>query len=158
MKYLIVYYCVIITDAMKKLIHLALFLVMLFTLSSFVSDIPFDSDLDVVESPISDITFLNTTSEIYGAAWEFPKQTSEIIDSYSSFIFRTKKSAEVEELRVVLNVNEKGKISGYKVLNEDADKGLIERMRYVLRQIPRPMPVPGFDHYDAAEFLLIIKK
>ncbi|MBW3467261.1 hypothetical protein [Arthrospiribacter ruber] len=146
---------------MKKLSLLALFLVMLFTLSSFSSivlDFRFDSDLDVVESPISDITFLSTTSEIYGAAWEFPEHTSEIIDSYSSFIFRTKKSAEVEELRVVLNVNPKGKISGYKVLNKDADKGLVERMGYVLRQIPRPMPVPGFDNYDAAEFLLIIKK
>ncbi len=90
--------------------------------------------------------------------WAFPAHTLDIVDSYMPFIFRTKKSAAIDELKVIINVNRKGKISGYDVLNENADKGLIERVGYVVRNMPKAQPVPGFDNYEAMSFELVIRK
>ncbi|EOZ92598.1 hypothetical protein A33Q_3979 [Indibacter alkaliphilus LW1] len=93
----------------------------------------------------------------FGSAWEFPAHTIDIIDSYSSFIFRTKKSAAIDELHVVLNLNAKGKLVGFEILNEEADKGLRERLAYVLRQIPRAVLVSGYENPEATDFRLTIK-
>lgn len=93
----------------------------------------------------------------FGSAWVWPEFTLEMIDSYMPFIFRTKISAELDEVRVVLNVNNKGKLVGYELLTE-ADKGLEERIAHVLRKFPRCTPVPGYENYDAMDFELIIKR
>lgn len=90
--------------------------------------------------------------------WAFPVHTLDMVDSYMPFIFRTKKSAEIDELKVILNINAKGKISGYEVLNKDADKGLIERVGYMVRQLPQAKPVPGFNDYSSMDFELVIRK
>lgn len=90
--------------------------------------------------------------------WAFPSHTLDLVDSYVPFIFRTKKSAQIDELKIIISVNDHGKIDDYEVLNENADKGLIERIGYVVRNMPRALPVPGFDNYDPMRFELIIKK
>jgi hypothetical protein len=94
----------------------------------------------------------------YISHWAFPVHTLDVVDSYVPFIFRTKKSASIEELKVIISVNEKGKLSGYEVLNEGVDKGLVERIGHVVRQMPNALPVPGFQNYEAMEFELVIRK
>jgi len=94
----------------------------------------------------------------YISPWAFPVHTLDVVDSYVPFIFRTKKSASIEELKVIISVNEKGKLSGYEVLNEGADKGLVERIGHVVRQMPNALAVPGFQNYDPMEFELVIRK
>ncbi|WP_373522999.1 hypothetical protein [Aquiflexum sp.] len=96
------------------------------------------------------------TDYFYFSPWTWSESTLEMLDKSSSFIFRSKKSAEIEELRVLVSINDKGKLTGYKVLNEEADKGLIERVGYVLRKMPSAIPVPGFDKYEAMNFELTI--
>ena len=90
------------------------------------------------------------------APWAFTEEAVEIIDHYAPFIFRTKKSASIEELKVVLKINEFGKLTGFKILNEEADKGLKERMGHVLRKLPAAVPVPGFQSYEPMEFQLVM--
>jgi len=90
--------------------------------------------------------------------WAFPAHTLDVVDSYIPFIFRTKKSAQIDELKVIISIDDHGKIEDYEVLNENADKGLVERIGYVVRNMPRAQPVPGFDRYDPMRFELIIKK
>ncbi|MFD2203566.1 hypothetical protein [Shivajiella indica] len=92
------------------------------------------------------------------APWAFPVHTLDIVDSYVPFIFRTKKSAEIEELKVIISINDKGKLTGYEVLNEEADKGLKERIGYVVRQMPNALAVPGFQKYEPMDFELVIRK
>jgi hypothetical protein len=94
----------------------------------------------------------------YISPWTFPVHTLDVVDSYVPFIFRTKKSASIEELKVIISVNEKGKLSGYEVLNEEADKGLVERIGHVVRQMPNALAVPGFQNYEPMEFELVIRK
>ena len=94
----------------------------------------------------------------YISPWAFPVHTLDVVDSYVPFIFRTKKSASIEELKVIISVNEKGKLTGYEVLNEGVDKGLVERVGHMVRQLPNAKPVPGFQNYEAMEFELIIRK
>lgn len=143
---------------MKKIAQIST-LVMFFALMAFSVPVKASSDdKDLKSSSSSEIRVHSSAEDTYGAAWEFPEYTNELIDSYAPFIFRTKKSAEIEELRVILNVNEKGKISGYQVLNDNADRGLVERMGFVLRQLPKPQAVPGFETNEATDFLLTIKK
>ncbi len=89
--------------------------------------------------------------------WIWSESTLDIIDSYSSFIFRTKKSAKNEEVKVFLQVNSMGRLSGVKVQGK-VDKGLQERLDYVLRKLPDCKPVPGYDSYGVETFELIIKK
>lgn len=114
---------------------------------SFLRPVIHNLDDLVVEESLSSIS-----------PWVFPVHTLDMVDSYMPFIFRTKKSAEIDELKVILNINAKGKISGYEVLNEEADRGLIERVGYMVRQLPQAKPVPGFDDYAAMDFELVIRK
>jgi hypothetical protein len=95
-------------------------------------------------------------SYFYYSPWTWSESTLEMLDKSSAFIFRSKKSSEIDELRVLVSINDKGKLTGYKVLNEDADKGLIERVGYVLRKMPSAIPVPGFEKYEAMNFELTI--
>ena len=96
------------------------------------------------------------SSYFYYSPWTWSESTLEMLDKSSAFIFRSKKSAEIDELRVLVSINNKGKLTGYKVLNEEADKGLIERVGYVLRKMPSAIPVPGFEKYEAMNFELTI--
>jgi hypothetical protein len=99
-------------------------------------------------------------AEGYGsdyAPWFWSEETFEMLDGYVPFIFRTKKSASsIDELRVVISINEFGKVIGHKILNESADKGLKERLAYVLRKLPDAIPVPGFNYYESMDFELIM--
>ena len=91
------------------------------------------------------------------APWFWPEETFSLLDSYAPFIFRTKKSASaIDELRVVISINEFGKVKGYKILNDSADKGLKERVAYVLRKMPDAVPVPGFNSYHSMDFELVM--
>jgi hypothetical protein len=91
------------------------------------------------------------------APWFWPEETFSMLDSYAPFIFRTKKSASViDELRVVISINEFGKVIGYKILNDSPDKGLKERVAYVLRKMPDAVPVPGFNSYQSMDFELVM--
>lgn len=113
-------------------------------------------ELNIVS--ISPVSFDERVENTYISPWAFPVHTLDVVDSYVPFIFRTKKSASIEELKVIISINEKGKLSGYEVLNEGADRGLVERVGHMVRQLPNAQPVPGFQNYEAMEFELIIKK
>lgn len=89
--------------------------------------------------------------------WIWSENTLDIIDSYSPFLFRTKKSAKVDEVKVLLQVNSMGRLSGVEIVS-DVDKGLQERIDYVLRRLPDCKPVPGFEKYGMETFELTIKK
>ncbi|MFN3800120.1 MAG: hypothetical protein ACK4SB_00440 [Belliella pelovolcani] len=93
----------------------------------------------------------------FGSPWAWPEFTLEMVDSYMPFIFRTKSSAEIEEVRVILNVNNQGKLVGYEMITE-ADRGLEQRIAHVLRKLPKCLPVPGYSNYEATDFELIIKR
>lgn len=99
-------------------------------------------------------------AEGYGsdyAPWFWSEETFKMLDGYAPFIFRTKKSASaIDELRVMISINEFGKVIGHKILNESADKGLKERLAYVLRKMPAAIPVPGFNYYESMDFELIM--
>jgi hypothetical protein len=94
----------------------------------------------------------------FGSAWAWNDDVLTMLDSYTPFIFRTKKSAEVEQLKIKLNINNRGKLIGYEVLTENADKGLVERVAHVLRKMPNAQPVPGFSNYEATAFELVFTK
>ncbi|NVJ87433.1 MAG: hypothetical protein HWE15_14080 [Algoriphagus sp.] len=89
--------------------------------------------------------------------WTWPEYTLDMIDSYSPFLFRTKKSREYEEVKVLLLINSSGKLSGYEMMTE-VDKGLKERLDYLIRKLPELKPVPGFDSYRSEAFELTIRK
>lgn len=89
--------------------------------------------------------------------WIWSENTFNNIESYSPFLFRTKKSAKMEEVKVLLQVNSTGRMIGFKILS-DVDKGLRERIDYVLRKLPDCKPVPGYDKYGLETFELIIKQ
>jgi hypothetical protein len=101
--------------------------------------------------------FLESSENVnyfYYAPWTWSESAMELLDKSTAFIFRTKKSSEVDTLRVIVSINDHGKMIGYKVMNEEADKGLIERVGYVLRKMPNAVPVPGFDNYGPMDFEL----
>ena len=89
--------------------------------------------------------------------WAWPEYTLDMIDSYSPFLFRTKKSREIEEVKVLLKVSATGKVEGYE-LQSEVDKGLRERIDYLVRKLPDCKPVPGFQEYSAEVFELTIQK
>lgn len=89
--------------------------------------------------------------------WVWADNTLEMIDTYSPFLFRTKKSAKLEEVKVLLSVNEFGRLVGFELL-EANDKGLKERLDYMIRKMPDCKPVPGFKNYQPETFKLIISK
>ncbi|SFB31069.1 hypothetical protein [Algoriphagus aquimarinus] len=102
-------------------------------------------------------TIENNLAKNLNSHWVWSENTLDILDSYSPFLFRTKKSANVEEVKVLLQVNAMGRLSGFEVMS-DVDKGLKERIDYVLRKLPDCKPVPGYDNYGIETFELIIKK
>lgn len=106
------------------------------------------SDLTVVEENMAK----NLNSH-----WAWPEYTLNMIDSYSPFLFRTKKSQSLEEVKVILQVDARGRISGFEVLSE-VDKGLKERLDYLIRKMPDCKPVPGYQEYAPALFELTINK
>ncbi|GMQ26714.1 hypothetical protein Aoki45_33970 [Algoriphagus sp. oki45] len=89
--------------------------------------------------------------------WAWPEYTLDMIDSYSPFLFRTKKSQSLEEVKVMLQVDARGRISGFEVLSE-VDKGLKERLDHMIRKMPDCKPVPGYQEYAPALFELTINK
>ncbi|MEB2775192.1 hypothetical protein SYJ56_07725 [Algoriphagus sp. D3-2-R+10] len=89
--------------------------------------------------------------------WIWSENTFNNLESYSPFLFQTKKSARIGEVKVLLQVNSTGRMIGFKILS-DVDKGLRERIDYVLRKLPDCKPVPGYDKYGVETFELIIKK
>lgn len=91
------------------------------------------------------------------SSWKFSEDFNSLIDSYSSFIFRTKKSQDLEQVNFVIEVNSFGKIVGFE-MDKDADKGLKERLDYVVRQLPKCQPAEGAANYQAEKFEIIIKK
>jgi hypothetical protein len=91
------------------------------------------------------------------APWFWSEETFSMLDGYAPFIFRTKKSSSaIDELRVVITINEFGKVIAYKILNESVDKGLRERVAHVVRKMPDAIPVPGFNSYESMEFELVM--
>lgn len=113
---------------------------------------------EIVLSPLGGLSEVEMNAVTSISPWVFPVHTLDIVDSYMPFIFRTKKSAAIDELKVIISINDKGKISGYEVLNEKVDKGLVERIGHVVRNMPRAVPIPGFDRYEAMDFELVIRK
>lgn len=89
--------------------------------------------------------------------WAWPEYTLEMIDSYSPFLFRTKKSQDLDEVKILLEVNSKGRVSGFEVLGE-LDKGTKERLDYMIRKLPDCKPVPGYPSYTPERFELTIRK
>ncbi len=89
--------------------------------------------------------------------WAWAEYSLDMIDSYSPFLFRTKKSSSIEEIKVLLQVNSRGRLSGFEVLG-DVDKGTLERLDHILRKLPDCKPVPGFDKYGQETFELTIRK
>jgi hypothetical protein len=124
---------------------------------AFTASEPYSGLKDKEDERYSTLYPVLVSENNFGSAWEFPTHTIDIIDSYSSFIFRTKKSAAIDELHVVLNLNANGKLVGFEILNQEVDKGLKERLAYVLRQIPRAVLVSGYENPEATDFRLTIK-
>jgi hypothetical protein len=89
--------------------------------------------------------------------WAWPEYTLEMIDSYSPFLFRTKKSQALNEVKVLVDVNSKGKVSGFEILSQ-VDKGLQNRIDHMIRKLPTCKPVPGYPNYSPERFELTIKK
>lgn len=99
----------------------------------------------------------NTSSSIESSSWEFTSDVNQIIDSYSSFIFRTKKSQELDQVKFLVNVDSFGKIVGFELLDAE-DKGLKERLDFVVRQLPKCNPAKGHTSLKAETFEIMIKK
>ncbi|WP_051315011.1 hypothetical protein [Algoriphagus terrigena] len=89
--------------------------------------------------------------------WAWRENTLEMIDSYSTFLFRTKKSQELDEVKVVLLVNSKGRVAGFELLGS-TDKGLKERLDHLIRKLPDCKPVPGYMSYSPEKFEMTIRK
>jgi hypothetical protein len=81
---------------------------------------------------------------------------SEFVDQHSSFIFRTKKSVDIEELKVVLSINHKGKLVGYDFLTK-VDNGTQQRVEYVLRQMTDWHPAMEEGMFVPSEYELTIR-
>jgi hypothetical protein len=133
--------------------------------NSFITLRPYVTVPADIQNPNGDLTsdiIINVLDSPDGfgsdyAPWYWSEETYEVLDSYAPFIFRTKKSAaNLEELRVIISIDAIGKIVGYKILNNPIDKGLKERIAYVIRKMPNASPVPGFDSYQPMDFELIM--
>lgn len=126
---------------------LTLSAVVLFSLTSVAGN----DDLIIRKHADSEATVAVSSS------WKFSEDFNSLIDSYSSFIFRTKKSQDLEQVNFVIEVNSFGKIVGFE-MDKDADKGLKERLDYVVRQLPKCQPAEGAANYQSEKFEIIIKK
>ncbi len=89
--------------------------------------------------------------------WAWPEYTLEMIDSYSPFLFRTKKSRDLDEVKILLDVNSKGRLIGFEIVGK-VDKGLKERLDHMIRKLPDCKPVPGYASYSPEKFELTIRK
>lgn len=89
--------------------------------------------------------------------WAWSEYTLEMINSYSPFLFRTNKSQSLDVVKVLVDVNSKGKVSGFEVVGE-VDKGIKERLDHIIRKLPDCKPVPGYPNYSPERFELTIKK
>ncbi len=125
------------------------------SLPNFVEPASVTEASELTMEPLSEIEE-NLAKEL-NSHWAWAEYTLEMIDSYSPFLFRTKKSAAIEEVKVLLEVNAKGKLSGFEIIGE-VDKGLRERIDYLVRKLPACKPVPGFTSYESETFELTIKK
>lgn len=99
----------------------------------------------------------SNSSSVESPSWEFESDVNQIIDSYSSFIFRTKKSQELDQVKFLVNVDSFGRIIGFELL-EAEDKGLKERLDFVVRQLPNCKPAKGHTSLKAETFEIMIKK
>lgn len=90
------------------------------------------------------------------ATLDADQSVTDFVDQYSSFIFRTKKSANIEELKVILNISQKGKLVGYQFLNE-IDNGTQQRVEYVLRQMTNWNPAIEEGVYVPMDYELTIR-
>lgn len=106
-------------------------------------------------TPLSSIEEKNARN--LNSHWAWPEYTLAMIDSYSPFLFRTKRSQALNEVKVLVDVNSKGRVSGFEVLGE-VDKGLKERLDHMIRKLPDCKPVPGYSNYIPERFELTIKK
>ena len=62
------------------------------------------NSVDTYTIEVSKIDNANELAD-FGSPWAWPEFTLEMVDSYTPFIFRTKNSAALDEVRVILNVN-----------------------------------------------------
>lgn len=110
------------------------------------------------ELDLSPLSFMEEkNARDLNSQWAWPEYTLAMIDSYSPFLFRTKKSQALDEVRVLVDVNSKGRVSGFEVMGE-VDKGLKERLDHMIRKLPDCKPVPGYPNYIPERFELTIKK
>ena len=122
-----------------------------------------DQDLPVEGSEAEDLKMVPLTiveenvARNLNSHWTWPEYTLDMIDSYSPFLFRTKKSASLDEVKVLLQVNARGRLSGFEVVGE-IDNGLKERLDHMLRKLPECKPVPGYEVYSPEIFELVIRK
>jgi hypothetical protein len=96
-------------------------------------------------------------AESLNSHWAWRENTLAMIDSFSPFLFRTKKSRSIDEVKMLLQVSAKGKLTGFEIVGE-VDKGLRERIDHMLRKLPDCKPVPGFSNYSPVLFELVIRK
>ena len=94
---------------------------------------------------------------VASSSWKFSEDFNALIDSYSPFIFRTKKSQELDQVKFLVNVDSFGKIVGFELLDAE-DKGLKERLDFVVRQLPKCNPAKGHTSLKAETFEIMIKK
>lgn len=134
----------------KQLLHIAIFGLAFATL-------PMGAFATSEKDEKASLRALVTEENAETASWKFADFTVEMIDSYSPFIFRTKKSQQLDEVRVTLEVDSMGTISGFELENSE-DRGLKERLDYVIRKLPKCEPIPGKQNYGAQSFELIIQK
>ena len=125
------------------------------SVDSVTSSSKFTESSDLTFTPLTAVE--NNIANNLNSHWVWSENTLDIIDSFSPFLFRTKKSALIDEVKILLQVNSVGRLAGFEVLSE-VDKGLYERIDYVLRKLPDCKPVPGFDTYGLETFELIIQK
>ncbi|MBN3518653.1 hypothetical protein JYB62_01460 [Algoriphagus lutimaris] len=117
-----------------------------------------DEGLEAKKLKIEPLTMIEeNVARNLNSHWTWPEYTLEMIDSYSPFLFRTKKSAALEEVKVLLQINSKGRLSGFEILG-DVDNGLKERLDHMLRKLPDCKPVPGYAYYNPEVFELTIRK
>lgn len=124
-------------------------------LISAVSSDNYTEAWDLQLSPLT--TVEENIARKLDSRWAWPEYTLEMIDSYSPFLFRTRKSQDLEEVKLHLEVNSKGRLSGFEVIGE-VDKGLRERLDHLIRKLPDCKPVPGYSSYGPEKFELTIRK
>lgn len=127
-------------------------------LQRLIAAAPLDDYTEAGDLELSPLTIVEENiARNLDSRWAWPEYTLEMIDSYSPFLFRTKKSQDLEELKVHLEVNSKGRVSGFEVMGE-VDKGLRERLDHMIRKLPDCKPVPGYSSYRPEKFELTIRK